>query len=203
MTHPSFFALDAHALDPRPGEVETHLSSCTQCQAHVSALRIQSPFPEKLRELPGPNVGAPWWRFLALAFAAAAVILAVVVFSRGAPPPLLTAKGTPTAALWLNRAGKSSLWNGEPIHAGDSVRIEVAPAGFTHVTVFDENTRQVLYEARIPEETTSLTPAWEFDGQAEREALRVVLSRGSVRFEGNCESSSVSYCARFVLSRAP
>jgi hypothetical protein len=202
MTHPSFFALDSHALDPKPGEVESHVASCTRCQAHLAALRAQSPLPPGIAGLPAPEQVAPWWRVLALAFAAAAIILAVVAFSTREQPQLLTAKGTPTAALWLNRAGKSSIWNGEPIHAGDSVRIEVVLAGFTHVTVFDENTRQVLYEAVISEGSTSLTPAWEFDGKSPSESLRVVLSRAPASFGAKCENAPESFCTRFVLTRA-
>ena len=97
-------------------------------------------------------------------------------------------------------------WNGQAVRAGDSVRIEVAPAGFTHVTVFDEHTRQVLYEARVPDDAPSLTPAWQLDGEAPSESLRVVLSHGPVDAvalqSSTCTRGADSLCTRFTLTRA-
>ncbi len=208
MTHPSFFALDSHALDPQPGEVKTHLESCSQCQAHVAALKVTSPLPSKLEGLVSDQPAAsPWWRFVALGLATAAVILSAGYGATREPPQLITAKGTPAAALWLHREGKVIVWNGQPMLAGDAVRIEVAPAGFTHVTVYDEHTRQVLYEARVADDAPTLTPAWEFDGQAASESLRVVISRGpvspAVLQAQNCVASSEAHCFRFVLQLAP
>ena len=200
MSHPSFFALDAYVVDPRSGEVETHVKSCQVCAAHVAAVRMPVPLPPQLEGLKAPE-RAPWWRFAALGFAAATVMFSVGLVLTREQVQELTAKGTPAAALWLNRDGKVIQWNGQPVHAGDSVRIEVAPAGFTHVTVFDENTKQVLYEARVPEGPPTLTPAWEFDGRSPSESLRVVISRGPVGFEPTCASSADSFCTRFTLHR--
>jgi hypothetical protein len=206
MTHPSFFALDAYGVDPRAGDVEVHVKSCQQCQAHLAAVRMPVPFPASLQGLQQDSPKqAPWWRFVALGFAAACVLFTVGYLATRERPQLLTAKGTPAAALWLNRGGKVIAWNGQPVIAGDAVRIEVAPAGFTHVTVFDENTKQVLYEARVPEGAPTLTPAWEFDGQAPSESLRVVLSRGPVGVDAlqsaTCSTDAASHCTRFTLHR--
>lgn len=198
MTHPSFFALDGHALDPRSGEVATHLATCAQCQAHVAALRVAAPFPAQLASLPTKAAPA-WGRFLTLGVAAAAVLLGVAWVSKREPSPQFTAKGTPTAALWVSREGKVVAWNGQPLHVGDAVRIEVAPAGFTHVTVFDEHTQQVLYEAQIPDASPTLTPAWQFDGKSPSESLRVVLSREAVDFGTPCVTNTDSHCTRFPL----
>lgn len=207
MTHPSFFALDAQVLAPQEGEVKAHLATCAQCQAHLAALRVVTPPPPMLEGLHPPRPAAPaWWRFVALGFAAA-VLLTLGAFATRPQPQRFTAKGTPTAALWINHGGKVTAWKGQQVHAGDAVRIEVAPAGFTHLTVYDEHTRQVLYEAVVPEGTPTLTPAWEFDGQASSEALRVVLSRAPVSTEvleaPGCAPSVDSHCTRFTLQLAP
>jgi hypothetical protein len=205
--HPSLFALDAHALDPRKGEVQTHLDECPQCQAHLAALRVSTPFPAKLKGLQAasPQSVSPWWRVLALGLAAAAVLLTIGSLSTRDQPQLITAKGAPAAALWLHRDGKVLAWNGQPVHTGDAVRIEVAPAGFTHVTVFDEHTRQVLYEAVVPDGAPALTPAWQFDGQSPSESLRVILSRGPVGADtlesAPCTTEADSHCTRFTLLR--
>ena len=204
MNHPSFFALDAYVLEPRAGELVSHLKTCAQCQAHVASLRVQTPLPPKLASLEAPpKRRAAWWPFV---FATAAVLFSVVVISLRAPEELITAKGTPATALWLNRDGKVIVWNGQPVHAGDALRFEIAPAGFTHVTVYDEHTQLVLYEARVPDGPPTLTPAWQLDGKTPTESLRVVLSRGPVTVQAlqavSCTSSGETYCIRFALSRA-
>lgn len=204
MNHPSFFALDAYVLSPGSGEVEAHLKSCAQCQAHVASLKVQTPMPPKVGALEAPpKRSTPWWP---LVFAAAAVLIGVVYFGAREQPGLITAKGTPAAALWLKREGKAVVWNGQPVSPGDSLRFEVAPAGFTHVTVYDEHTRQVLYEARVPEGGPALTPAWQFDGEAQSESLRVVLSLVPLSVEtlqaASCTRSAEAYCLQFTLTRA-
>lgn len=204
MSHPSFFALDAYGVDPRAGDVEVHLRSCQQCRAHVAAVRVPAPFPAALEGLKVTSTRRPWWRGLALGFATAAVLLTVGALVTQ-EPPATTAKGSPSAALWLNRGGKVIAWNGQDIVAGDAVRIEVAPAGLTHVTVFDEHSRLVLYEAQVPDGAPTLTPAWAFDGQSASESLRVVLSRGPVSLDAlssaTCAQDAELYCTRFTLLR--
>ncbi|MFZ5442215.1 MAG: anti-sigma factor family protein [Myxococcota bacterium] len=203
MSHPSFFALDAYGVDPRAGDVEAHVKACPQCQAHVAAVRMPAPFPPALADLKAPPPRAPWWRVVALGFATAAVLLTVGVLSTREPPSAFTAKGAPSVALWLNRGGKVVAWTGQPVVAGDAVRIEVAPAGLTHVTVVDEHTRQVLYEAEVPDGAPTFTPAWAFDGQSPSESLRVVLSRGPVSAEALSSETCApdAHCTRFTLYR--
>lgn len=204
MSHPSFFALDAYGVDPRPGDVEVHLRSCQQCQAHVAAVRVPAPFPAALEGLKVASARRPWWRGLALGFATAVVLLTVGPLVTQ-EPPATTAKGSPSAALWLNRGGKVIAWSGQDIVAGDAVRIEVAPAGLTHVTVFDEHAGLVLYEAQVPDGAPTLTPAWAFDGQSASESIRVVLSRGPVSLDALssplCATDAELHCTRFTLHR--
>jgi len=204
MNHPSFFALDAYVLEPRPGAVEAHLKTCAQCGAHVASLRVQTPIPPQVMSLEArPRRRARWW---GLVFASATVVLSVAVLSLRGPTERITAKGSPSVALWLNRDGKVIVWNGQPVKAGDALRFEIAPAGFTHVTVFDEHTRQVLYEAQVPEGPLTLTPAWQLDGQAQRESLRVVLSRGPRSVDSlqsaACTSDAEAHCVEFTLTQA-
>lgn len=202
MNHPSSFALDSYVVDPRSGDVDAHVRSCPQCQAHVAAARVAVPFPPALKGL-GPAKPTPWWRFVVPALAAAGVVMSVGYFVKSEPGSI-TAKGLPAAAVWLNRGGKVVAWNGQPLRAGDTVRIEVAPAGFTHVTVFDEKTREVLYEARVPGDAPTLTPAWQLDAAPGSESLRVVISNSPVdqaRLEASCRVEPASYCTRFTLPR--
>lgn len=204
MSHPSFFALDAWGLDPRAGDVDAHVRACPQCQAHVAAMRMPAPFPPALAELqPRPPKPARW-RWLTLGFATAVVLFTVGTLTLRELPPV-TAKGSPGVVLWLNRNGKVIAWNGQPVIAGDAVRLEVAPAGLTRVTVFDEQARQVLYEAEVPDGAPTLTPAWAFDGQSPTESLRVVLSRKPVSLDAlsapACTTDADAHCTRFTLHR--
>jgi hypothetical protein len=204
MTHPSFFALDAYVLDPRGGDVATHVQSCAQCQAHVAAAKVAVPFPDALVGLEPRTERVPtWWRWLALGLAAAVVLISVAWFATRTPAPQFAAKGTPAAALWLQREGKVTAWTGQPVRDGDTVRFELVPAGLNHVTVFDETTHEVLYEAQVPEGST-FTPAWQFDGAPSSESLRVVFSHGPVTaqsLEATCTTDASSHCARFTLTR--
>lgn len=208
MNHPSFFALDAFAVDPREGDVQQHLMSCPQCRAHVEAVRVPALFPEALAALPRP--ARTWARRPVIAFGglvAAAAALAIGLVSSFAPSEHagLTAKGSPEVVVWLNRQGTVMKWSGQPLRAKDAVRLEVAPAGLDTITVFDEVSRTTLYSAAIPPTGTSLTPAWAFDGESEAERLRVVVSRGPVPPDtltaAQCTAQRGLLCVRFELRR--
>ena len=203
MNHPSYFALDSYLVDPRGEDVDVHVKSCQQCQAHVAAARVAVPFPAGLKGL-APAKPRPWWRLAVPALAALGVAISVGYFVKIDQPGNITAKGTPAAAVWLNRGGKVVAWNGQPLRAGDTVRIEVAPAGFTHFTVFDEKSRQVLYDAHVPGDAPTLSPAWQLDAEPGSESLRVVLSNAPVdekQLIGGCGVETSSYCTRFTLPR--
>jgi hypothetical protein len=57
----------------------------------------------------------------------------------------------------------------------------------------------VLYEARVPGDVPTLTPAWQLDAEPGAESLRLVLSKS----EGaaDCDAGAATWCTRFTLLR--
>lgn len=209
-SHPSFFALDAHALGAGEPGVAEHVAGCQVCAAHVAAARVASPLPPAIASLERPAAASPWsgWRSFGFAFAALAAALLVTVLVREPQRgDETTAKGLPAARLWWKHGEKTAEWRGEKLVAGDAVRVEVAPAGFARVTVFDEQSGEVLYDARVDGGAPVLTPAWSLDGRAPAEKLRVVLSRAADKeppAPGTaCGGANDAWCTQFTLELAP
>lgn len=194
--HPSFLALDRHALGASMPEVAAHVGACSVCRAHLDALSVPAPLPPRVLELRPP---APWWkqRWLQVLLPVAAALLIIVLINR-APGDEVRAKGTPTAIAWVKRGDEVSVWKGAPLAVGDSVRFQVAPEGLSRVTVIDGTTKTVLYEALVKETTT--TPAWTLDGTPGGDVVWVVLSNDVVTpaIIEACEGAAV-WCRRFDL----
>lgn len=194
--HPSFLALDRHALGASTPEIASHVGACSVCRAHLDALLVASPIPPRVLELRAPT---PWWRerWLQVLVPVAAAALIIVLISR-TPADAVRAKGTPTAIAWVKRGDEVSQWKGAPLAVGDSVRFQVAPEGLSRVTVIDGTTKSVLYEALVKETTT--TPAWTLDGTPGGEVVWVVLSNDVVTpaIIDACEGAAV-WCRRFDL----
>ncbi|MER2565395.1 MAG: hypothetical protein ABTQ32_32015 [Myxococcaceae bacterium] len=195
--HPSFLALDRHALGASTAEVATHVAACPTCRAHLDALLVPAPLPPRVLELrPSP----PWWRvrWVQVLLPVAAALVLVVAFWSRAPSEEVRAKGTPTAIAWVKRGDDVSPWKGAPLVVGDSVRFQVAPEGLSRVTVIDGTTKTVLYEALVKETTT--TPAWTLDGTPGGDVVWVVLSNDVVTpsIIERCEGAAV-WCRRFDL----
>ena len=202
MSHPSFLALDSHALAPSP-EIAEHVKSCEHCAAHLEALRQVPPVPLAIgRRRPAIT------RYVIGGLTMAAAMLLIV--SRSKPAAIIetiTAKGgAPAVQLWVKRGdAKVRAWAGEPVRVGEAVRFEVAPAGFTHLTVVElKPSPHVLYEALVSQPT--LTPAWALDAQGESEDLAVLLTRQPWQPTDSLRCESVGadqWCSRFSLHKQP
>lgn len=197
--HPSFLALDRHALGDATPAVTSHLTVCADCRAHVEAVMVASPIPARvmdLRQAPAPR----WWELRwiqVLIPLVATAVLAVVLINR-APADEVRAKGSPTAIAWVKRGEDVSRWTGTPLVPGDAVRFQVAVEHFTRLTVIDATSKTVLYEAVVSNETT--TPAWTLDASPGGDVVWVVLSNEPVTpaIVDTCDGVSV-WCRRFDL----
>lgn len=214
--HPSFLALDRHALGEPTADVILHVAGCAECRAHVEAARVASPIPAQLLDLvPTPVPRFRWWRSpwvrrgipLAIACAIPIYVGAYVgvgqyVAKRERPvhrrPPVVDVKGAPTAAAWVKHGDTVTLWRGTPLEPGDAVRFQVVLEHFTRVTVIDATSKTVLYEAVVTKEAT--TPAWTLDASPGGDVVWVVLSNEAVTpaIIETCDGVSV-WCRRFDL----
>lgn len=197
--HPSFLALDRHALGDSTPVVTAHLSGCGECRAHVEAAMVAAPIPTRVLEL-RPPLRVAWWELRwvqVLLPLAATAVLAVVLINRE-PADDVRAKGSPTAIAWVKRGDDVSRWTGSPLLPGDAVRFQVAVEHFTRVTVIDATSKTVLYEAVVTKETT--TPAWTLDASPGGDVVWVVLSNEAVTpaIVDTCDGVSV-WCRRFDL----
>lgn len=178
MSHPSFLALDRFALAPDEGsELARHVEGCVRCRAHVEAVQRPLPVPDWARA--AGQRRRPWLRWLwapaGVAMTAAVALLVVV----GVGPSTQTlAKGGPSVTVWLKRGETVAPWAGDPLRAGDAVRLQVEAAGYRHLAVLGTD-GTVLYRGPAGGEP-ALTPAWELDEAPADERLVAVLSREPV-----------------------
>jgi hypothetical protein len=214
MSHPSFLALDRHALAPEPGEVEVHLRDCARCAEHVRAVLapavpFELPRPTAVRVRPSRSPRFLWAGGLALAAAAAVLLVAVMVPGLGNQEDGVRVKGgTPGAVLWVRRDGAVRTWQGERLRAGEEIRFEVAPAGFSHLAVVSlAGAPRILYEVGLSGRASTLSPAWRLDGTTPRDDLAVVLARAppdeAALSSLLCRQTADSWCTRFTLELEP
>jgi hypothetical protein len=164
MSHPSFFALDQHALLPN-SDIAAHLASCESCRAHVASVQQTLPIPGWLSQKPRR---APWLRWLAVAPVLA--LLAIFVVPSSTQP-----KGAPGVTVWVRSGQDVSRWDGaKSLHPGDAVRLELSGLGYPHGTVVGRDGK-VLFHAPEPGKAT-MTPAWELDTEPGDETLTVIYS---------------------------
>jgi hypothetical protein len=115
---------------------------------------------------------------------AVAAGIAILLQKPREPEPIAYAgtKGQPSLALYVKRAEEVFAWQQDHfVMPGDRLRIEVAGAGFEHITVLSsgasERKRQRLYDAPIAPRGSALLPvAWQVDDAPGDETLVVVLS---------------------------
>jgi hypothetical protein len=175
--HPSFLQLDRFALGSGSQEISEHLRDCQMCNAHFGRCALPVAVPAWVRELPKPR---RWrWSFLALALSTAAAVGIVVLPQRH---PEVTAKGSPSVAVYLRRGERVSLWDGvQPLQAGDAVQLKVQSFGYSRITVgaIESGKVQTLYEGAAQAGAATLLPqAFTLDGGPGGEALLVVFSSG-------------------------
>ena len=109
MNHPSFLQLDRFTLGSGDVEISEHLRDCQPCNAHFGRCALPVAVPAWARELEKPR-GRKWlWSALALT-SLAALPLVMLRSSQ----PLVTAKGSPSVAVYLRRGEQVSLWDGVP-----------------------------------------------------------------------------------------
>jgi hypothetical protein len=186
MSHPSYLELDRHALGAGcdPGTA-AHLAGCERCRDYVATARPADVVPAWVAELgatPRKRV-KPWW--LAAGVAAAA---ALVLIWRSPSELYVGTKGMPSAFVYVHRDHTTTLWDQTPLHAGDRIRLEVAPEEFEQVTVFSTdaqgNKAEPLYAGRTKPFTRTLLPkAWQLDAVGHAEHLAVVFSHAELSRE--------------------
>jgi hypothetical protein len=192
--HPSFLALDRLALaDLGPAEIRRHVAECSRCAEYVSSIDQGAPLPELVPQ-PIPPVVARRRRWLSIAGAAAviaaAAAVAMLLQQPRDPEPVayVGTKGQPSLALYVKRGEEVFAWRDEQfVMPGDRLRIEVASAGFEHITVLSPGRSgsrkrtperpELLYDRPINPWGNALLPvAWQVDAAPGDETLVVVLS---------------------------
>jgi hypothetical protein len=182
MSHPSYLELDRHALGAGEAGTDQHLADCAQCRAYVAAARPADVVPAWVSELdkaPSRRTRSVW---IGAALAAAAALL---FMWRPAEEPYVGTKGMPSALVYVHRDHTTTLWDQAPLHAGDRIRIEVAPEEFAHVSVFSTGPRgdaqAPLYSGTLkPFARTLLPKAWQLDAAGDAEHLAIVFSRAQL-----------------------
>ena len=175
MNHPSFLALDRHALGVPDPDTAAHIETCEVCAAHVRAVTEPVPVPDWVtaQQQHSPR---HWGRWLALA---AAALLAVGMFaipeSATQSTPYMGTKGAPEVIVYLQRDDEVSVWSGSAIRPGDQVRLGIRPTTLRFVTIRSQG--QTLYAGEISGDSDPwLVPAsWQVDDQGHSESLTVIL----------------------------
>ncbi len=170
MSHPSYLALDRHALGVTSPEIEAHLRECERCRAHFDTLAQPLPEPEWLETTVGSRRSYLWIPAVALLAAG------VLAFVRIAPEttPYIGTKGEPVVSVYVLHDGVVVPWEGEPIAVGDSLRLGVRPEGYDHVSVRSGDA--VLYADALDGSGEILLPrSWRVDDEGSHESLVVVL----------------------------
>lgn len=125
----STFELDLYWIERADPELEAHLAECERCRGYLGHLDGVDARPLALPSRRG------WWWQLGLV-AALAVAICIVVW-RADEPAYVAAKGGPTVQILLRREGRVHVWDGTaPLHAGDSIALQVACETTSRVTVF-------------------------------------------------------------------
>jgi hypothetical protein len=200
--HPSFLALDSHAVGARwDPAVAQHVDRCRRCAAHVVRIRAGATPPERswqARVSTRPVVRRRAWTLPVAAALAALLVLLAVRDSRDATRPrrhdrataATTAKGAGTAlGLFVRRGARVFPWDGRAaLRAGDRVRLQISGSPGAAVAVhLDEEprgtgpggatARDLLYRGVLePDGQTLLPVAWEIDRLSSRVTLRVTIS---------------------------
>jgi len=167
VSHPSYLALDRHALGETSPAVAAHLENCEACRLHLQSVRDPVEVPAWLDE-EVPARSRSWMPMVALLAAGA---LAFVQF---APEPYVEQKGDPVVSVYVLHDGDVSTWDGGTVKVGDSLRLGIVPGGYSHVSVRSQG--RVLYADALDGRGEILLPAsWRVDAEGRSETLLVVL----------------------------
>lgn len=209
--HPSFLQLDAYAVEGR-GAVGLHTETCERCRQYVDALRAPQAVPDWVRSLPKRGSRfARWFPVLggagALVTAAIAAFLIATPRSDPSPAQTLAAKGSgPTVIVHVKRGGQVSQWrSGEPLRAGDVLRLEVSPDGFRRVRVTSPTSsgETLLFTGNIePGRPTLLPLGLQIDAESRTERLRITLD-DLADVSGGISPSTWEKTLTFDLEDAP
>ncbi|MFO0580438.1 MAG: hypothetical protein U1A78_41225 [Polyangia bacterium] len=208
--HPSRLELDGLLLDARAAApaIRAHVAACPDCGAYLAALEAMAaaPLPVSLRahamRPPVPLRPRSWLMsrlmqplLVGPVLAAAAVLVLLMLRSQPHEGRLPHApdreaagvrdKGGPRVTVYLQRGSTVWRWDdSERVRAGDRLRLEVAAAGYRHVTVATETTGErlrTLYAGPLPERGATLLPAsWQLDAEGRSETLVVFFSQAPV-----------------------
>jgi hypothetical protein len=178
--HPSFLALDMHALGASDSATAAHVQSCARCQAHCSRLQ-PPPFPEWARQLDQQKRSfRSWSRVWQLAALCAAAVVVAAILPKSLRRPEPGVKGSPSVAVYMKRGAAVRLWDGEePVLPGDRLQFKVAPAGFSRVTVvsLEADKTVELYAGEVAALGETMLPrSWTIDGESGPELILIVFS---------------------------
>lgn len=196
--HPSYLALDRHALGVAQPEVAAHVATCAICQARLPAPPPAPALPAWARALPPrrrawlawPSRTGPRTLGLAVAALACAALVWITGGNFGTPAgshDYIGTKGGPELWLYVKRRENVALWNGaEPVIPGDLLRLKIQPDRFKHITVFGLKRTPAgeisrLYDGAITSgEATALPFSLVVDAEPGNETLLVVLGSAAV-----------------------
>ena len=171
--HPTDFLLDRYALGEALPEVEAHSNSCERCAARIAEVRAPpGPIPVAiLRRTQAPPRRRRWGSVAGALALAAAALLAIWV----AQPDPIRPKGAPSVTVWAQTPEGTGPWSGEPLAAGDRVRLWVEPGEHQQIAV--RSGERVLYEGELPG-PGPLPVSWTLDDDDDDALLDVRLSGG-------------------------
>lgn len=187
-THPSFLALDRHALGDSPdaASIQKHLDSCDRCRAHLATVTTMPPAPAWLEGASLAPARRSGWRggIWALALSLAAASAGVVLFARGhesVVSPVITEKGGPEIAVHVKRGSAVTRWDGHSaLRVGDRLRLQIRAGGFRFVSVAVPaeagQAPRVMYAGPLaPSGATLLPLSFRVDESEALETLDVIL----------------------------
>ena len=174
--HPSFLALDRLALTQAVDAATLeHTATCATCSEYVAAIRKGQDVPRDAF-LPRKPVRRIWRRLAAAAIVAgtgAALVVGVkLATTPSSKKEYTTVKGHPAVALYVKRGEQVFLWSSERhVMPGDRLRLEVAPDGFSYVTVLSKPNGLPIATTHSPTSSLSESPS----GAVARFPLALIL----------------------------
>jgi hypothetical protein len=176
--HPSYYALDGARLGlPLDAAAAAHVASCPACRDH---LRLAADRPPWLDEL--APTASPRRRAVVAALAAAGMVAVGWLSLR--PRPSVPGQRGPAVTIFVKRGDELFPWEpGRRLQPQDRLRLRLAPAGYTHVSVASlrpDRAPVILFRGPTGPRAALLPLAVQVDDQPGAERLSVVLGRAPV-----------------------